>query len=442
VIGLVAAEGVEFGTPDATTLTVRRAGAGPTVLSGLASQTVHVLAATDDGPVALAEFALGAEELRVTTLRLARAGLIGPAAFDPAGVELLRVTLTGALSMLDFRPVLGAAPVRLSRFAVLHRAGDDLVVEAPLAGVRAVLLDPRATAVLSALHRPRLAAELRAAADRATLEDVLRLLLAVGIVAETDADGLLPEDHVPELRERELPDVLLHVASRFGRTDRPVGATHPFLGVLPPAPAVKFLDGPRIPLHRPDLDALRANDPTVAAAMAERRSVRSFGRVPMTVDQLGEFLYRTARARRVLPAGSAYDLELYVTALRCDGLAPGIYHYDPVGHALRLVTGEAEHVIGMLAAARRAAGGESAPQVLVTVAARFAPTAGGYRSIAYALTLKNVGVLYATMQLAATAMGLGGCPLGDGDAALFAVATGLDPAVESSVGEFLLGSTE
>jgi hypothetical protein len=44
------------------------------------------------------------------------------------------------------------------------------------------------------------------------------------------------------------------------------------------------------------------------------------------------------------------------------------------------------------------------------------------------------------MQLAATAMGLGGCPLGTGNAALFAEVTGRDPAAESSVGEFLLGS--
>ena len=82
----------------------------------------------------------------------------------------------------------------------------------------------------------------------------------------------------------------------------------------------------------------------------------------------------------------------------------------------------------------------SAPQVLVTLASRFDRTSWKYRGIAYALTLKNVGVLYATMQLAVTAMGLGGCALGTGNAAHFAEATGRDPAAESSVGEFLLGS--
>jgi SagB-type dehydrogenase family enzyme len=60
--------------------------------------------------------------------------------------------------------------------------------------------------------------------------------------------------------------------------------------------------------------------------------------------------------------------------------------------------------------------------------------------MAYAATLKNVGVLYQTMYLVATAMGLAPCALGNGDSMLFAEATGIDPAVESSVGEFMLGS--
>lgn len=461
MIALVATEGVKFGAPDDSTLTLRRPGTQPAVLAGLEPQTVRMLAATDDGPVALLEFGLGRDELRATAVRLLRAGLIRLACFDPRGAELVRATLTSELSTVDFTPELGEAPVRLTRFAVLRRDGDDLIAEAPLAGARAVLVDPRAVAVLTELHRPRTQPELHKAlphVDPVAVGDVLRLLLALGLAGPADDAGLLAEDRLPELRERELPDVLVHHASRSGLTDRPVGATYPFRGVLPPAPALAPAGGPLIALHTPDLDALRATDPGLVAAMEQRRSARRYGRVPVTVGQLGEFLYRTARVREVIPpgdplpyettdrpypsGGGVYDLEVYVTALRCDGLAPGMYHYAPVEHALRRVTGDAEHVVGMLIAARRAAGGESAPQVLVTLATRFARTAWKYQGIAYAVTLKNVGVLYATMQLTATAMGLGGCPLGDGDAALFATATGLDPAVESSVGEFLLGTVE
>ena len=83
---------------------------------------------------------------------------------------------------------------------------------------------------------------------------------------------------------------------------------------------------------------------------------------------------------------------------------------------------------------------EDTLQVLLILAARFARVAWKYESIAYALTLKHVGVLYLTMYLAATAMGLAPCAIGGGDADLFARVTGTDYYAESSVGEFLLGT--
>ena len=79
-------------------------------------------------------------------------------------------------------------------------------------------------------------------------------------------------------------------------------------------------------------------------------------------------------------------------------------------------------------------------QVLVILTSRFERIAWKYESIAYALTLKHVGVVYQTMYLAATAMNLAPCALGCGDSDLFARAAGTDYYVETSVGEFLLGS--
>ena len=79
-------------------------------------------------------------------------------------------------------------------------------------------------------------------------------------------------------------------------------------------------------------------------------------------------------------------------------------------------------------------------QVVVILAARFRRLTWKYSSIAYALILKHVGVVYQTMYLTATAMGLAPCALGGGDSDLFARASGVDYYDESSVGEFLLGS--
>jgi SagB-type dehydrogenase family enzyme len=58
--------------------------------------------------------------------------------------------------------------------------------------------------------------------------------------------------------------------------------------------------------------------------------------------------------------------------------------------------------------------------------------------MAYAGILKNVGALYQTIYLVATAMGLSVCALGGGDSDLFTRAAGTRWETESSVGELIL----
>jgi SagB-type dehydrogenase family enzyme len=132
---------------------------------------------------------------------------------------------------------------------------------------------------------------------------------------------------------------------------------------------------------------------------------------------------------------------LYAAVNACANLEPGLYHYDPARHRLTRLCGRTAEVAFLL---RDAAGSTGTPednlQVLLILAARFGRLAWKYESLAYALTLKHVGVLFQTMYLAATAMGLAPCAVGGGDADLFARAAGTDYRAETSVGEFLLGS--
>jgi SagB-type dehydrogenase family enzyme len=186
----------------------------------------------------------------------------------------------------------------------------------------------------------------------------------------------------------------------------------------------------------------------------DRRSIRAHDdAAPITADQLGELLYRCARTRSAVtrdgmeylsrphPAGgAAYELELYPVVRRVAGLAPGMYHYDSHEHRLRLVRAPGPEV-GRLVQNAAAAAMAPMPQVLIVVAARFGRLMWAYEELAYALVLKHVGVLYQTMYLVATSMGLAGCALGGGDAMAFTEATGLDYTAESSVGEFMLGSS-
>ena len=84
-------------------------------------------------------------------------------------------------------------------------------------------------------------------------------------------------------------------------------------------------------------------------------------------------------------------------------------------------------------------GEPAAPQVLITIAARFGRMSWKYSSLAYALILKDVGVLTQTLYLLATDMGLGGCAIGSVNIDLFARMTGIEFHIEGPVGQFALG---
>jgi SagB-type dehydrogenase family enzyme len=93
----------------------------------------------------------------------------------------------------------------------------------------------------------------------------------------------------------------------------------------------------------------------------------------------------------------------------------------------------------MLREAALAMDASAAPQILITIAAWFGRVAWKYSSLAYALILKDVGVLMQTFYMMATAMGLGACAIGTANIDLFSKMTGLEFHIEGPVGQFALG---
>jgi SagB-type dehydrogenase family enzyme len=75
-------------------------------------------------------------------------------------------------------------------------------------------------------------------------------------------------------------------------------------------------------------------------ALAERRSVREFRDAPLQLEELAQLAWaaqgRSAPdGRRTAPsAGALYPLELLVVAGKVQGLAAGIYRYEPSRHRL------------------------------------------------------------------------------------------------------------
>ncbi|HEV8555390.1 MAG TPA: SagB family peptide dehydrogenase [Actinophytocola sp.] len=347
----------------------------------------------------------------------------------------------------------GNGDSRLSRFAMLRRDGDECVLQSPRAWCEISVLDPRVCAVLGMLTVPRSAAELGEWLPAPAAARLLADLRWAGLaVPAGDA-----EDTELRLCQWSPHDLWFHEQTRLGTrfpvAGRPVGATYWAEGRFPPPPARRDpFPGPVITLPRPDLAAVA--DPPLSTVLESRRTIRAHDDDhPMDLAQLGEFLYRTARVRAVIPkddddqldrpfpsAGSLHELDLYLAVRHVAGLEPGLYHYDGHDHALRSVCPSNSAVRRLLGDAAAGAELPAAPQLLIVLAARFARVMWKYQALSYALILKNVGVLYQLMYTVATAMGLAPCALGTGDSAAFTEATGLDPLEECSVGEFILGS--
>jgi SagB-type dehydrogenase family enzyme len=379
----------------------------------------------------------------------------------------LRDSATPLLSVIPVSPrgtfgpavVTDTLPVRLSRFAFVREHAGELVVESPLSHHRVVLHRPLASWVVGSLGRATTSADVALGINisRPLVVEVIGYLTGAGMVVVGEK-GTFTEDSDPALLAWSPYDLLLHSRSRLGRHDDPAGAVFTHAATMPPLPVVKPLpDGPRFPLHRPDPAAPR--DMRLTDAIELRSSVREFATTGPSTEQLGELLYRTARIRsrsevtgagdvrytvstRPYPsAGSLYELDLYLTIDRTDGLPRGIYHYDPVGHALTLINEHGVDIDELLDGAMVLTG-STRPPVLITMTARMGRLSWVYDSISYATTLKHVGVLQQTLYLTATSLGLAPCALAMGDDETATTALKLNWPAEVSVGEFAIGLPE
>jgi SagB-type dehydrogenase family enzyme len=361
-------------------------------------------------------------------------------------------------------PKLDAAEtIVLSRFAYLRRRGNEMVLESPLAGALVRIYNTGIATALATLCTPQKISRLRRQPGFPGLE-LLALLMDCQILLKVDStgiEGLRLSEGDENLALWDFHDLAFHARSTEGRHANPSGGLYPYAGVIGPPPAVR----PRWPGKIVDLRALSSTPleaiSPVAKLLDERHSTRDFDdKRPITLSELARFLNGTARVRtkwkskldlidgapevayaaRPYPSGgSAYELELYLGVGNCEGLESGFYHYDADRHALVPIAARQQELEALLAGAEFAMDAAAPPQVLITIAARFARVSWKYSAIAYSLILKDVGVFIQTMYLMATDMGLGGCAIGISNIDLFARMTGIGFHVEGPVGQFALG---
>jgi len=274
-------------------------------------------------------------------------------------------------------------------------------------------------------------------------------LAAIGVLRVNHSDQLVPRRPLGW----SFADRMMYARSRNGRHVGGYGGTYRRLEQLPEPPAVQERwDGPVIPLLSPDIAEITKHDPPFTEVLEQRHSTREHGQSPLSLEKLGEFLYRTCRvtrhvvsqgkqiALRPYPSGgSCHELEIYPLVNKCSGLDAGLYRYNGSTHSLFNITRPESCTKDILDYARLSCGMRGEPHVLLLITARFLLVNYKYESLAYSLILKNVGVLFQTMYLVATAMELGACALGGGLSDAFCRAAKTDFWQENTVGEFMLG---
>lgn len=386
---------------------------------------------------------------------LARLPLMEPV-IDARGVVRLAVDagLEGIEPAIAFEVFLDE---RLSALipGVLDALGLDGAVTDEVAGLimgdpvkRALILAPGVTTDI--LQAAPLHVKIAFAADgRASV----KTYLAIDNLPLTAA-GRSTEDHdVPATWE--FHDLLFHSQSRKGRVRHRLGATARFSTVPelllheePPAPGDILLPHVNIEV------AVKADAP-FGEVLRRRRSDRDWTgpQIPLSVlaellERVGEVIPRELEFGGIMQefagapypsGGGLYETDMVVIAHRVGDLEPAAYLYNRASRSLRPLRGDpAQNDALLMFAAEGTANGITRPQALVVLAARFPDLAVKYEGIAYALMIKHVGVLQATIAYTAAAMGLGAVPIGVGDSDSFAQATGLDYYRHGSIGEIAI----
>jgi len=205
----------------------------------------------------------------------------------------------------------------------------------------------------------------------------------------------------------------------------------------------RYEGAPRIALaHPPPIAA------SLESAIRSRHSSSSFAAQPVALAQLAKLLEVGAGVirgdtipRRAAPSGGAlYPVEAYVLAFSVEGLDCALYHYLPLQHALEqlrpLAGVEAVRPVlppGLVAAR---------PALVIALTAVFERTQAKYLERGYRFALLEAGHLAQNFLLMATALGLGGLPVGGYWDEPFNAMLGLDPTQEAVLYAVLLGQPD
>ena len=157
-------------------------------------------------------------------------------------------------------------------------------------------------------------------------------------------------------------------------------------------------------------------DFSLEAALLARRSVRSFQKASISLDQLGQLLWaaqgvtNSENFRTTPSAGALYPINVYAAVGNVNGLSPGVYRYRSRTHDL-LETGNVDKRDALCRAALIQTTIRQAPVVIV-LAANFEKTTVKYGRRGFRYVLLEAGHAAQNICLQAIALRLGSVVIG------------------------------
>ncbi len=180
------------------------------------------------------------------------------------------------------------------------------------------------------------------------------------------------------------------------------------------SPAATFKDYPQAP--RVFLPPPAPMSMSMEETLNRRRSLRDYADEPISLSALSALLHAAqgitepSYPKRASPsAGALYPMEVYLSAQRVQGLPPGLYHYAVREHALEHLRGNVRSAITLACLDQEHVATAAAVFVLSAI---FQRERWKYKGRAYRYILMEAGHVGQNLMLAATALGLGACPIG------------------------------
>jgi SagB-type dehydrogenase family enzyme len=252
---------------------------------------------------------------------------------------------------------------------------------------------------------------------RSVGEAILKLIDAQ-LLLECDSPEAARDDLLDSLWKPWLPHGGYHFLTKdaaYAGGDWTLEQKMQAVAASPQPPLYKKTDGAKsmsLPLHERETDGF-------FKTLHARRTRRIFSRQPVPLESVSKLLQTTwgvqgyiaspgfgLLALKTSPSGGArHPIEVYLMALRVEGLDPGLYHYDVRGHALELISGGATPQVARDYCADQPYVADAAALFIMTGV--FARSMWKYQHPrAYRVVLLDAGHLGQTFCLTATRLGL------------------------------------